>query len=155
MFMLYIFFNILFKYKHDYVSLWKSWPLTCFCWVIWVLEINKFRHCILFFKTFYINLSTFDLFILLMNNLLMRSKFKFCKEITLNCTLSYHCDETFIFAQKNRSRDLSSLHFFNSVVIMFLFYDCSCFKYWSFSNKVFLKMGSLRKKKFKKNYAWI
>ena len=29
---------------------------------------------------------------------------------------------------------------------------CSCFKYWSFSNKVFLKMGSLKKKKKKVTY---
>ena len=27
---------------------------------------------------------------------------------------------------------------------------CSCFKYWSFSNKVFLKIKSLKKKKKKK-----
>ena len=35
---------------------------------------------------------------------------------------------------------------------------CSCFKYWSFSNKVFLKIMSLKKKKKKKKkkiYAFI
>ena len=35
--------------------------------------------------------------------------------------------------------------------ILFTYYVCSCFKYWSFSNKVFLKIKSLKKKKKKKN----
>ena len=41
--------------------------------------------------------------------------------------------------------------FFIINVLMFFFYKCcSCFKCWGFSNKVFLKIKSLKKKKKKK-----
>ena len=39
------------------------------------------------------------------------------------------------------------MYFYGCIFIFFVFFVCFCFKYWSFSNKVFLKIKSLKKKK--------
>ena len=53
---------------------------------------------------------------------------------------------------KNLHSNMSDYVIFLTIILNFIFlhFFCSCFKYWSFSNKVFLKIKSLKKKKKKK-----